>query len=99
MVAREVRWQVRLLLRNPLAGVLVVALPVLLLPLVHALNPHAMVRLPGTPLPRSKSFGIGFGTEGALPPGPVAAFDQYLVPVLIAFGVAAGCFANLAIGV
>jgi ABC-2 type transport system permease protein len=99
MVAREVGWQVRLLLRNPLAGVLVVALPVLLLPLVHALNPRVTVRLPGTPLPPFKSLVIGIGTQGAAPPGPVAAFDQYLVPVLVAFGVAAGCFANLAIGV
>jgi ABC-2 type transport system permease protein len=107
LVVRECGWEVRLLARNPLAGVLLVVLPVMLLPLVHALNPHVRVMLPGTPRLRGGVFGFSSvgGTNsrvltigGATTISGPALYDQYLAPVLAAFGIAVGCFANLAIG-
>jgi len=107
LVVRECRWEVRLLARNPLAGLLLVVLPVLLLPLVHALNPHVRVTLPGTPrlgggtigfFGTGAAGGAGLMTSGAPTAAGPALYDQYLAPTLAAFGIAVASFANLAIG-
>jgi ABC-2 type transport system permease protein len=103
LAVREVGVQTRAFWRNPIATVGMVLLPVVLLPLAHAINSKTLVLLPGSPASTTGwtvSVGtggrvIGFGSNGSSLLG--APYDQYLVPVLAAFGVATACFGNLVI--
>src|SRR5207302_5298463 len=103
LAVREVGVHTRAFWRNPVAAFGMLLLPVVLLPLGHAINSKTLVLLPGTVTPRAVQFSGGTATSvgafvgsGGLVPG-AASYDQYLVPVLAAFGVATACFGNLVI--
>src|SRR5436309_1129642 len=93
MAAREAAAQTRLFFRNPIQALFLVALPLLLVPLLHGLNLHNFVRLPGTPPASALTATPGTPASYA----GIRPYDQYLVPVLAAFGIASACFATLAI--
>jgi ABC-type multidrug transport system permease subunit len=80
--------QTRLFFRNPVQALFLVALPIALVPLLHALNPHTFVVLPGS---------TGSAETAAAVVTSARPYDQYLVPVMAAFGIASACFATLAI--
>jgi len=73
--------QLRLLRRNPVSVLFTVALPLLLLPLLDALQGDFFVTLPAAP-------------PG---PDQLSPWMQYATPAIAAFAVMAACFANLAI--
>ncbi|HUW04503.1 MAG TPA: ABC transporter permease [Acidimicrobiales bacterium] len=85
----ETRMQLRLLRRNPVSVLFTVALPLLLLPLLDALQGDVLVQLPAASAPAS-SGPIG-GVAGRFP------WMQYATPAIAAFAVVTACFANLAI--
>lgn len=88
LATTETAVQLRLLRRNPLSVLFTVALPLLLLPLLDALNGGTRVRLPAAP---SGVPGPGVDEFGT------ADWMQYATPAIAAFAVVAACFANLAI--
>lgn len=107
LLVREAWWQARLFFRNPMLVLTTVALPLVLVPLLHELNPDAVVPVAADPgswgvsvaSPEPSGGSRGIFTMGGSLPGPFLPYDQYLVPALGVFGVAAACFAGLALRV
>lgn len=85
----ETRLQLRLLRRNPVSVLFTIALPLLLLPLLDALQGGVEVQLPAASRPNAAG-GVA-GVDGRFP------WMQYATPAIAAFAVVTACFANLAI--
>lgn len=96
-VAREIRHQHRVFWRNPVAICFTLALPVLTLPLLQAINQGAFVDTPAA----SGFIPDGF-TRGDVEvasqyvTGLRVPFAQYLAPMSAAYAVAIACMAHLA---
>jgi ABC-type multidrug transport system permease subunit len=92
LALHEVFVQTRVFWRNPMQTAFIVVLPVILVPMLDALNPDVRVLMP--PASPHAAGDLAAGGPLALVP-----YDQYLVPALAAFGVMTACFATLALRV
>lgn len=94
---REIRHQHRVFWRNPVSIAFTIALPLVTLPLLEAINRGAFVETPAARFVLAQAPPGGWErSAGWVLMGLHVPFAQYLAPVSAAYAVAIACIANLA---